>query len=244
MTTESEQVDDVENRLRDLEVGLVRQEHRPLALLRNYWEFRKLPSSDARKSASVLALALNLLFSPAAAAGGAGLVTVVLLIWQNYLIVESNGLIRKSLGIGGSVTAQLVNVDFKTGDLDILVNNSTDGAFVLKSRADLYVNDEKRQPWEIGQIPIPVPSGSFANPSGDDIIREKQALIGRWRSASFHKLLFNIEQKPDVLRKNVLEKLDRIVVYGVHDGKNVTASIAIDEKNSAIEFDTQSSASN
>lgn len=82
------------NRVTDIEVGLLRQEHRLIPLVHNVWcRKENYPNpNDPRRNAVVLALMTNLLFSPQALAAGGGLaalLTVGLLAWQNYLLQES-----------------------------------------------------------------------------------------------------------------------------------------------------------
>ncbi len=80
----------------EFEAALLRQEHRLLSILKNYFILRsRFPIGDPRRDAVVEALLwrISVALVPTVAAGGAGLVGVVgivIAIWANNLISEQN----------------------------------------------------------------------------------------------------------------------------------------------------------
>lgn len=85
---------DPTERLDDIEVRLVAQEHRLFAVLQNFFiERPKWPKGDPRRDAAARAIIWCIFFSPgtvAIAGGLIGIATLAVLVWQNALIKEQN----------------------------------------------------------------------------------------------------------------------------------------------------------
>lgn len=81
-------------RIDDIEVRLVAQEHRLFAVLQNFFiERPKWPKGDPRRDAAASAIIWCIFFSPgtvAIAGGLIGMATLAVLVWQNALIKEQN----------------------------------------------------------------------------------------------------------------------------------------------------------
>lgn len=81
-------------RIDDIEVRLVAQEHRLFAVLQNFFiERPKWPKGDPRRDAAASAIIWCIFFSPgtvAIAGGLIGIATLAVLVWQNALIKEQN----------------------------------------------------------------------------------------------------------------------------------------------------------
>lgn len=129
--------DVVKTRLRDIELELLRQEHRPLILLRNWWSHRHLPPEDDFRTASVVALLWNFFFSPATAVTSAGILTIALLAWQNVLLSQSNEIMRSEANLDGHVAATVVRTvvapkgDDRCFGAAILIENASSNPFYL-----------------------------------------------------------------------------------------------------------------
>ena len=82
--------EEVQERLADLQLKLIEQEHRTVVLLKLFfWDSRDWAEDDRRHAALKTALVMRLFFSPttAAAAGGLiGILSVGVLVWQTRLV--------------------------------------------------------------------------------------------------------------------------------------------------------------
>ena len=93
----NDRIVDLEEKVNDLEVKLIAQEHRIIPAIKNLFESLVYPKKDPRKVAALNAFLWRVLFSPktvAVAGGLLGLASLVFLGWQNLIIKDQNGLIE------------------------------------------------------------------------------------------------------------------------------------------------------
>ncbi len=94
-----EEIDNIKNKLGELESSLIEQEHRFLPLLNNFFNRKNTwQKGDPRRKAAVKALVWRLFFSPvviAIAGGGIGLMTLIFLAAEIYKLDEQNDLIKE-----------------------------------------------------------------------------------------------------------------------------------------------------
>lgn len=94
-------MDETEKKLLELEARIVEQEHRLFPVLNNFFiTRRKWTEDDPRRDAAVKALLWRIFFSPGTVAvtgAGIGLVTLAVMVWQNFLIKEQNQYFREQI---------------------------------------------------------------------------------------------------------------------------------------------------
>lgn len=91
----------IEERVEELELKIIEQEHRIIPAIVNYWKARKeLNHNDPKRLAAFKALIWQIFFSPTTVVvtgGIIGLATLIAFIWQNNLISEQNSFLRQQL---------------------------------------------------------------------------------------------------------------------------------------------------
>lgn len=83
-----------DERIERMEAKLIEQEHRLWGVLKNFLARKQWEPGDPRRRATWLAL-LWVWFGPMTVAAGGGCATLLILIWQNYLIKGQNSLIQE-----------------------------------------------------------------------------------------------------------------------------------------------------
>ncbi|WP_109300156.1 hypothetical protein [Aquimarina sp. AU474] len=84
---------EISNKLADLEVRLLEQEHRPLIIIKNFINRRQWPKNDPRRKAVFASMIWRLFFSPAVIAASGGFIALVslgVLVWQTTILREQN----------------------------------------------------------------------------------------------------------------------------------------------------------
>lgn len=87
-----------EKRFEEIEARLIAQEHRPIAVIKTYFQRKKWAKEDKRRTAAKTAIVWRLFFSPgtmAATGGIIALISLLVLVWQNGIISEQNLIIEK-----------------------------------------------------------------------------------------------------------------------------------------------------
>ncbi len=89
---------ELDDRLKKIEINLIEQEHRPIHVIRNYVFRKKKWDDEERRGATQTAIIWRLFFSPGTIAFTGGIVafiTMLILIYQNALIADQNLLIEQ-----------------------------------------------------------------------------------------------------------------------------------------------------
>jgi len=91
----------LDNRIDDIEARLIEQDHRPIHIITTFLKARReLPHNDPRLEAALKAMLWRVFFSPgtlAATGGLIALISVAVLVWQNYLIREQNEFLKQEI---------------------------------------------------------------------------------------------------------------------------------------------------
>jgi len=80
-----------------IEAQLLEQEHRPLKLIKNYFNREKWDENDPRRRAVKVAIFWRILFSPGIIATTGGIIALCslgVLIWQTSVLLNQNALIK------------------------------------------------------------------------------------------------------------------------------------------------------
>lgn len=89
-------LEDDNKRISELEEKLVEQEHRLPNILYNFFVLRnKWSTDDPRRDAAVRALIWRLLFSSLSITAASGMLTILILLYQNKIMADQNDLIRE-----------------------------------------------------------------------------------------------------------------------------------------------------
>ncbi|WP_299183880.1 hypothetical protein [uncultured Aquimarina sp.] len=91
-----EREEEIHKKITDIEAKLMEQEHRPLKVIKNYFDRNKYAKNDPRRKAVFVSFFWRLFFSPAAIAAGGSLIAIaslIILLYQTTILLEQNSLI-------------------------------------------------------------------------------------------------------------------------------------------------------